>query len=97
MIRRGITLAPQLQRRIITEEEPRATSKHKEMQHKLLAMEAYLHQDTVSFVRPTHMTLASAKFLNILLITKLNSVRSTMHVTCVSKQVSIKLTLVLRS
>ena len=35
MIRRRITLAPHLQRKIITEEELRATFKDKEMQHKL--------------------------------------------------------------
>ena len=61
------------------------------------AMEGHLHHDTAFSVKPILMTLASAKLLNTHLIINLSNVRSITHVICVSRQVSIKPTLALRS
>ena len=46
--------------------------------------------NTVSFVRPTHMIQGFVKFLNTQQNIKRNNVKSTMHVTCALKQVSIR-------
>merc|ERR1711989_187414 len=60
-------------------------------------MEGHLHQDTVFSVKPILMTQAFVKLLNIQQIINLTNVRSITHVICVSRQVSVKPTLALRS
>ena len=60
-------------------------------------MEGHLHQDTAFSVKPILMTQAFVKLLNIQQIINLSNVRSITHVICVSRQVSIKPTLVPRS
>ena len=60
-------------------------------------MEDYLYQDTAYSVKPILMTQASAKLLNMQQIINLRNVRSITHVICVSRQVSIRQTLVPRS
>ena len=59
-----------------------------------LSMEDHLYQDIAFFVKPILMTWVSAKLLGILQNTKRKNARNTKHVICVSKQVRIKLILV---
>ena len=66
------------------------------MVRNLQAMEDHLHQDIAYSAKPILMTQASAKSLNTRQTTSLNNARSTMHVICVSKRVSTRLTLALR-
>ena len=61
------------------------------------AMEDHLHQDNAFSVKPILMTQASVNLSNIQQIMSLSNVRSITHVTCVLRQVSIKLTLAPRS
>ena len=66
------------------------------MVRNLQAMEDHLHQDIAYSVKPMAMIQAFVKLLSIPRIIKLSNVKSIMHATCVSKQVSIKLILVRR-
>ena len=52
--------------------------------------EDYQPQNTVSFVRLIHMIQNFVKFLNTQQNIRHNNVKSIMHVTCASKQVSIR-------
>ena len=72
------------------------TIKEIEMECKLLSMGDHLHQDIAYSVKPMAMIQAFVKLLSIPRIIKLSNVKSIMHATCVSKQVSIKLILVRR-
>ena len=77
--------------------KPRNEYQRNQMLQDPQAMEGHLHLDTAFSVKPILMTQASAKLLNIQLIINLSNVRSITHVICVSKQVSIKPILALRS